>query len=297
MSGEAGADDVALARSAFKEGQERVETLQGVLRLAEEAAAKRLAEARREKQRNDIAALKQFLAGRTKHVESFVEHMSEAVQAYEWILRANERALQVAPHQSISIVDQIPTLLGYGPMRAKIENEIFRMSHRLIARDVTSGARFAFPGGTPPSLLFSNQPEKIKPLVDSVKEATEYALAIVAAKPAPPLPDEPTGPVVLINPSAGEEITVDPRKPGHIDPPAPAREETGLPSAFSANNDPNGIAGNEHLLDGVMAGGGEQQPVDMVWPSGEKVPDPNRGSGLASAPKKVSLGTFDTRKS
>jgi hypothetical protein len=126
-----------------------------------------------------INAIAQHIAARNKAAEELATALEAAATAYKALVKRSQKAINANP-----------VGLGAWPggsycelsaIKQAIAHELYRLT-----ADGSLEQRFTFPGAAFDGLGHRQQPEKITPLVDVIKHASEHTLAVLRGRKANP---------------------------------------------------------------------------------------------------------------
>jgi len=158
-----------------------------------EAAHTLAAEQEKLRERAELAALHvtqvnavtSHLRARDRAAEALSKAIGEAAAAFETLHEKSAKAYAASPGGPINWPKG--SKVGFGELRALVEQELFRLGHGARTNNGT-GFGLRFPGGAVNDLRFVNSPEAIPSLVDELHSATEFTIATLKGKPAPSRP-------------------------------------------------------------------------------------------------------------
>jgi hypothetical protein len=129
--------------------------------------------ARASLQKSQLNALRKHLEARDKHAEEFSQHIEAAALAYHAMLDKSAKAIAATP---IGCTFPSSSLCEQDGLRRAVAHEIARVSMSPGNRDGR-----ALPAPALPSLEFEMQPQKIPPMADQIKRASERVVSTLKA--------------------------------------------------------------------------------------------------------------------
>lgn len=155
-------------RQALKD---RLETLRSALGAAHAEEERRRARLHAKMKKENVARLGAALDHRGEAAQRLSDSLKAAVSAWRDLVDSLDQA--ALPGVELPLGSITTT----GELRVAVEREIFRLGAR------SDDHHRDFPGGRAHDIMMLDQPERLPPLVDVLKDASRYALNTVSGEP------------------------------------------------------------------------------------------------------------------
>ncbi len=112
--------------------------------------------------------------------EKLVPGLQQAIAAFDEIVELRAKAGAACPFDAGRMSG---AAVGGGAIQRLVANEIFRLGHHpFLGGRAGEQVRVSFPGGQAPNHGMLGMPERTKPLVNALKEASSYASQLLRGK-------------------------------------------------------------------------------------------------------------------